>query len=77
MKLSTVFKIITMLIIASLSIYASMQIVSGYASILKEMGTENDNYHSENRCIDKYISKGIERRDIVRDNGTCKIVVPN
>lgn len=28
-------------------------------------------YKAENQCIAKYVSYGVERKRIVRDNGTC------
>ena len=37
------------------------------------MLNDYEQYKKENVCIAKYIQKGIDRANIIRDNGTCKI----
>lgn len=48
-------------------------LVSGHYSytIIKDAYRD---YSAENKCIAEYVSKGVERRDIVRTKGTCKVI---
>jgi len=36
-------------------------------------GVFKTQWDSENVCISKYIRQGVERRDIYRDSGSCKL----
>lgn len=65
-----------------ITVYIFVGLVVGVMSLMlggllyksyQAMDKDFSNYDSENECIVKYISQGVERKDIVRDNGTCYI----
>ena len=42
-------------------------------TLLVQIDKDINNYQAENECIQHYIYQGVERKNIVRDNGVCYV----
>lgn len=59
----------------ALGTYLIIVSVSAYVSMFEDIAGDNSNFHTENACIQQQIAKGIERKDIKRNNGSCFVMI--